>query len=80
MGRSEAVAERIGKRAKTSGRSDERETRQIQLNGPGRRSFADDDIELVVFHRRVEHFLDHLVEAVDLIDEEHVAVIEIRQD
>ena len=39
--------------------------------------FADDQVELVILHRRIEDLLDRRVEAVDLVDEEHVALFEI---
>ena len=44
------------------------------------RALADDDVELEVFHRRVEDFLDRRRHAVDLVDEEHFALGEIGQD
>ena len=40
---------------------------------------ADHDVELVVLHRRVEHFLDHGRQAVDLVDEQHVARLQVGQ-
>ena len=43
-------------------------------------TLADHEIELKVFHRRIEHLLDRPREAVDLVDEQHVAVLEVRQD
>ena len=55
----------------------ERELRQLDLDRARRRPLADDEVELVVLHRRVEDFLDGRVEAVDLVDEEHVALFEI---
>ena len=43
--------------------------------GPG----ADDEIELEILHGRIENFLDRRVEAMDLVDEQHVARLEIGQ-
>src|SRR5207249_2325222 len=43
-------------------------------------SLAADEVELEVLHRRVEGFLDRAGEAVDLIDEEDVAVLQVGQD
>jgi hypothetical protein len=34
------------------------------------------NVESEVFHRRVEDLLHRSVEAVDLVDEEHVALVE----
>ena len=44
------------------------------------RALADDDVEEEVLHRRIEHLLDLVVEAVDLVDEEDVALLEVRED
>ena len=41
---------------------------------------ADDDVDAEVLHRRVEDLLDGAVEAVDLVDEQHVARLERRED
>ncbi len=46
----------------------------------GRRALADHDVELEVLHRGVEDLLDGAGEAVDLVDEEHVALVELRED
>ena len=44
-----------------------------------RRAFADHQVERAVLHRRVEDFLDRGGEAVDLVDEQDVAVLEVGQ-
>jgi hypothetical protein len=41
--------------------------------------FADHDVDLEVFQRRVEDFLDHRRQAVDLVDEQHVVRLEVGQ-
>ena len=43
-------------------------------------SLADDDIELVILHRRVEDLLDRRAHAMDLVDEQHVPRVEVGQD
>jgi len=40
------------------------------LDRARRRPFADHQIELVILHRGIKDFLDHGIEAVDLVDEE----------
>ncbi len=80
MGRAETVAQGIGQRTEASGGADQGETGQIELDGPGRRPFANDDIELVVFHSRVEYFLDHFIEAMNFVDEEDIARLEVGQN
>ena len=62
------------------GRADERERRQREPDRRRRRSLADDDVELEVLHRRVEDLLDGPRQAVDLVDEQHVAVVELGED
>ncbi len=73
----EAVAQRRREEPGAGRRADERELRQLDLDRARRRPLADDEVELVVLHRRIEDFLDRRVEAVDLVDEEHVALFEI---
>ncbi len=43
-------------------------------------ALADDDVDLEVLHGRIEDLLDRPVEPVDLVDEQHVAVFEVRED
>ena len=73
----EAVAQRIGEQPRARGRADQRELRQIDLHRARRRPLADDEVELEILHRRIEHLLDRRIEPVDLVDEQHVALFEI---
>ena len=57
--------------------ADQREFRQLDLDRARGRALADDQVELVILHGRIEDFLHGRVEAVDLVDEEHVALFEI---
>ena len=41
--------------------------------------FADHDVQLEVFHRRVEDLLDDRAQAVDLVDEQHVVRLQVGQ-
>ena len=43
----------------------------------GGRALADEDVELEVLHGRIEDLLDRAVQAVDLVDEQHVALLQI---
>ena len=45
-----------------------------------RRPLPDDEVELEVLHRGIEHLLDLARQAVDLVDEEHVAALEVGED
>jgi hypothetical protein len=75
----EAVAQRIGQHAGARGGADQREGRQVELDRARRRAFADHDVDLEVLQRRVEDFLDHRAQAVDLVDEQHVVRFEVGQ-
>src|SRR5262249_1460297 len=79
-GEAEAVAERRRQKAGPCGRGDERERRQGERQWARRRPLAHDDGETEVLERRVEDLLDRAVEPVDLVDEEHVAWLERRED
>ena len=69
----EARPQRRGHQRQPCGGTHEREARQIQADGTSRRPFADHDVERVLFHRRIQDFLDHTAEAVNLIDEQDIS-------
>ncbi len=76
----EAVAQRIGQHAGARGRADQRERLQVELDAARSRALADHDVDLVVLQCRVEDFLDHRAQAVDLVDEQDVVALEVGQD
>ena len=76
----EPVAQRARDHAGARRRADQRERRQRQADARGRRALADDDVELEVLHRRVQDLLDGPREAVDLVDEQHVALLQLGED
>ena len=53
---------------------------QVEADRARRRALADHDVELEVLHRRIEHLFDRARQPVDLVDEEHVAVVEVGED
>ena len=61
-------------------RADQGEARQVDLNDARRRPLADDQVELEVLEGRVEDLLDRRPEAVDLVDEEDVARLQVGED
>ncbi len=75
----EAVAQRIGQQPRARGGADQREFGQIDLHRTRRRSLADDEIELEILHRRIEHLLHRRIKPMNLVDEQHVALFEIGQ-
>ena len=76
----EAVAQRGREQAGARGRADQREGRHREADAARRRTFADHDVDLEVLHRRVEHLFDGRVEPVDLVDEQHVALLQVGED
>ena len=52
----------------------------VEPQRPRRRSLADQDVERVVLHRGVEDLLDRPVQPVDLVDEQHVVLVERGED
>ena len=76
----EARAQRRGEQTRARRRADEREARQLELQRARRRTLSDHDVDVKVLHRRVEHLLDDRRQAMDLVDEQHVAGFEVRDD
>ena len=76
----ETVAQRRGEKAGARGGADQRELGEVDLDRARRRPLADDEVELEILHRRIEHFFHRRVEAVDLVDEQHVALLEIGEE
>ena len=70
----ETVTERCGQQACTSRRTDQREVREIQADRARGGVLSEHDIDGEILHRRVQHLLDLTVQAVDLVDEEHIAL------
>ena len=66
-----------GEKARARGGADQGEPGEVDLHRARRRPLADDEVELVVLHRRVEDLLHRRVEAVDLVDEEDVALLQV---
>ena len=65
----EPVAQRCRQQTGTRGGPDQRKRRQVDPHASRRRPFADDQIELEVFHRGVQDFLDRWLQAMDFVDE-----------
>ena len=76
----EPVAPRRGEQPGAGGGADQRERGEIDLHRARGRALADDQVELEILHGGIEHFLHRRIEAVDLVDEQHVALFEIGQE
>jgi hypothetical protein len=78
-GDAEPVAQRRGEQARACRGADQGELGEVDLHRARRRPFADDEVELEVLHGGIEDLLHRRIEPVDLVDEEHVALFEVRQ-
>src|SRR3546814_14287800 len=76
----EAIAQRRRQQPLPRGRADQREAWQIDADRARRGAFADPQIERAILHRGVEHFLDRGLEAVNLVDAEDVAILQIGKE
>ena len=75
----EAVPQGAGDLARAGGGTHQREAGQVDADALGAGALADHDIQRVVLQRRVEHLFHLPGQAVDLVDEEHVALLQIGQ-
>src|SRR3954464_6308914 len=80
MGHAEAVPERRREQTRPRRRTDQREGRQVERHHPGAGPLAHRDRQPVVLHRGVEGLLERARQAVDLVDEEHRARLERREE
>ncbi len=75
----ETVAQRRSQQARTSRRADQSKAFQIELDRSRRRALTDHDIDLIVLHRRIEHFFNNMVQAMNFVDKEDIALFEVGQ-
>jgi hypothetical protein len=73
----EAIAQRRRQQPLPRGGTDQREARQIDAHAARRRPLPDHQVERPILHRGIQHLLDRGGEAVDLVDEQDVAILEI---
>ena len=76
----EAVAQRSGQQPRAGGGADERERRDLERDRGGTGALADDDVDPEVLHRHVEHLFSGPGHPMDLVEEEHLALGQARQD
>ena len=66
--------------ASARGCADQRKRRQVEAHRSRRRTFADHDVDRIVFHGGVEHFLDRGRQAMDFVNEQDIIGFEIGKD
>ena len=54
--------------------------RKVELDRAGAGALADNDVELIILHGRIQHLLYDPVQTMDLVDEQNIPVLEIRED
>jgi hypothetical protein len=74
---SKTGAQRRGEKTGPRGRADQREPLQRDLDGACAWPLPDHDVELVVLHRRIENLFNRRRQAMNFVDEEHLARLEI---
>ncbi len=79
-GEPEPIAQRIRQQAGPGGRADEGEGRRDRAGCWWPRALADHDVDAEVLHREVQHLFGGSRHAVDLVDEQHLARYEARQE
>ena len=76
----EAVAQRRTQQPRARGRPDQCERIHRQLHRARAHPFAHHDMKLEVLHRGVKPLLDDALQAMNLVDEEHVVLFEVVDD
>ena len=74
-----AVAQGVGQHARPRGGAHQSEGLQVELDAARRRTFANHDVDLVIFQRGVEDFFHHGRQAVDFVDKQHITRFQIGQ-
>ena len=75
----EAASKRRRQETGARRRADEGEVGDRDLHRLRGRTLTDDDVELEVLHRRIEHLFDGGMESMNLVDEQHVPGLEVRE-
>src|SRR5271154_6759748 len=76
----EAVAQRRAKQARAGGRAHQRERIDRQLHRARAHPLTHHDMKLEILHRRVKPLLDDALQAMNLVDEQHVVLFEVVDD
>ena len=79
-GKTKTVTQRTGQQTRTGRRTHEGELRQLQRNGSRTRTLTDHNVHTEIFHRHVEHFFSRAAHTVNLIQEQHLAGGQRRQN
>ena len=76
----EAIAHRARKHAASGGGADQGEALELHRDRAGAHAVAQDDVDAEVLHRGIDELLDDPRHAVDLVDEEDGALVEVGEE
>ncbi len=76
----EAAAQRRADQALPRGRADRREALDVHRHRARAGTRADQDVHAKIFERRINHLLDVRLQAVNFVDEENFALLNVAQD
>ena len=76
----EARAQRRRNQARAGRRADQREMAQRKRMNARARSLADDQVDAKIFHRRIEHFFDRGLQAMNFVQKENFLGFERSED
>ena len=80
MGDAKAITEWTGEGAGASGGANNCKMWEIETNRASGWTFANYNIELIVFHGRIKDFLNSTTQTVDFVNKKHVAILKICED
>ena len=63
--------------ASTRGGPDQGKAWQGEFDRPGTGSLANNNVQLKIFHGRVENFFDNVRQSVNLVDEKNIALLQV---
>src|SRR5690606_20620735 len=73
----EPITQRVGKHAGSSGSAHQGKWLKVQFHATRGRSLTNKNIDLKIFHRRVEYFFYHRRKSVNLINKENVVFFKV---
>ena len=76
----EAASQRGADQALTRGRADRGEPLDVHRHGAGSGARADEDVHAEVLQRGIQHFFDVRKQAMDFVDEEDFALLDIAEN
>ena len=80
MDKTKSVPEWGGQGSSPGRGPDERKLGEIQFHRSGCRPLTDHKIELIVLHRRIERLFDRGRKSMNLVDEQDIVLLKVRQD